>query len=62
MNKHDKTGSHSHKLPFFCPHCERICGTIDDEKLREYGICATCYVMHVEDRETPTIDLSKYRP
>lgn len=46
---------------FFCPHCRRPTGTIDDDYLHEYGICSVCYVMHVESRKTPTIDLSKYK-
>ncbi len=54
--------SHKHKLPFFCPHCKKITGTIDDEWLRSLGICSECVVMHVDEREKPTIDLSKYAP
>jgi len=56
-----KGTSHGHKLDFFCPHCRRITGTIDDKYLQEYGICSVCYVMHVEERQTPTIDLAKYK-
>lgn len=52
---------HKHKLEFFCPHCRRPTGTIDDNYLQTYGFCSVCYVMHVEDRQTPTIDLEKYR-
>ena len=58
----DKKASHKHKLSFFCPHCTRITGTIDDKYLEEYGFCAECYVMHVEGRKNPTIDLKKYSP
>jgi hypothetical protein len=53
--------AHLHKLDFFCPHCRRITSTLDDDCLLEYGFCKTCYVMHVEDRKTPTIDLTKYK-
>lgn len=53
---------HNHNLKFFCPHCERITGTIDDKYLLEYGVCSVCYVMHIENRKEPTIDLSKYIP
>ena len=53
---------HSHKLPFFCPCCVKITGTIDDEYLRSLGICSECVVMHVEERVKPTIDLSEYAP
>jgi len=58
--KHDEQKRHKHKLSFFCPHCHRITGTIDDKYLHEYGVCSVCYVMHIEDRDTPTIDLSQY--
>lgn len=54
-------GINNTKLDFFCPHCLRITGTIDDETLTELGICRTCYVMHVEDRQIPTIDLTHYK-
>lgn len=54
-------GENVKKLDFFCPHCNRITGTIDDESLREYGICRICIVMYVEDRKTPAIDLAKYK-
>lgn len=57
---HDKA-RHNHKLHFFCPHCKRPTGTIDDQKLLDYGFCKLCYVNHVEDRITPTIDLEYYR-
>jgi hypothetical protein len=52
---------HSHKLDFFCPHCKRPTGTICDKYLHKYGICANCYVLFVADRQTPAIDLSKYK-
>lgn len=52
--------SHKHKLDFFCPHCTRITGTVDDKYLYKYGICYLCFTMHVDARETPDIDLSKY--
>ncbi len=45
---------------FFCPHCKRPTGTIDDKLLETIGICAKCYVLHVESRKEPTIDLSRY--
>ena len=51
------------KLPFFCPReeCKRITGTIDDEYLKAYGICAECYVLLVEGREEPKIDVDFYK-
>lgn len=54
--------SHLHKIPLFCPCCDRITGTIDDDYLSKLGICSVCVVMHVEDRRVPTIDLSEYTP
>lgn len=53
--------SHKHKKDFFCPHCRRPTGTVDDPYVEEYGICYLCFTMHVDCRETPTIDLSKYK-
>ena len=53
---------HSHKLPFFCPHCRRISGTIDDPYFEALGICSVCFVNYVDERSKPTIDLSKYAP
>jgi hypothetical protein len=60
--KDDVENSHDHKLPFFCPNCKKITGTIDDECLTTYGFCKECYVMYVEDRKTPAIDLEKFKP
>ena len=53
---------HSHKLPLFCPYelCQRPTGTIDDESLLKYGICKRCYVMLVEDRNMPLINVEEY--
>jgi len=53
--------SHKHKKDFFCKHCGRPTGTIDDEYTEKYGICRTCYTLYIEDRKTPAIDLSKYK-
>lgn len=53
--------SHVHKKDFFCPHCKRPTGSVDDNYLEEYGICYLCYTMHVDSRETPAIDLSIYK-
>lgn len=63
---HQKIGTearHKHQLSFFCPNekCKKITGTIDDKYLQEYGVCAECYVMYIENREKPAIDLSKYK-
>ena len=53
-----------HRLPIFCPNeeCRRLTGTVDDRFLTEYGICYTCYTLYVDERQTPAIDLDKYRP
>ena len=57
-----KGAPHAHKLPFWCPHCKKQSGTIDDEYFMQLGICAECVVMFVEERKVPVIDLSKYAP
>lgn len=54
-NKHD------HKLSFFCPHCRKISGQVDDAYLLKYGFCWECFTMNVENRQTPTIDLEYYK-
>ena len=54
---------HSHKLPFFCPYeeCKKPTGTIDNECMLNYGICRTCFVLFVENRQNPLIDVDFYR-
>jgi len=57
-------GRHVNKLPFFCPYedcMKKITGTIDDESLLKNGVCQTCYVMYVEGRKKPLIDVDLYR-
>lgn len=51
---------HSYKKPFFCPHCKRPTGTIDDKWLESLGICSVCVINYVDERKKPTIDLSQY--
>jgi hypothetical protein len=53
--------AHSHKKKCFCPHCKRPTGTVDDSYLEKYGVCYLCYTMHIDAREKPGIDLSKYK-
>ena len=53
---------HKYRLPFFCPHCRRPTGTIDDSWLLNLGICSVCVVEHVDERTKPSIDLSRYAP
>jgi hypothetical protein len=57
-SKTNNKARHSHTTPMFCPYedCRRITGTIDDKYMLEYGICAKCYVLYVEDRQVPLID------
>lgn len=62
-SKINNRARHSHKLPFFCPYencIKKITGTIDDEYILKYGICKTCYVLYIEDRKTPLLDLEFY--
>lgn len=53
----------SSKLPFFCPNeeCKKPTSNLDDEYMRNYGICQTCYVMNVEDRVNPLLDVEFYK-
>ena len=53
--------SHIHKVPFFCPHCKKPCGDVDEKWLKDYGICWECHTLYISDRSTPLIDLSKYK-
>lgn len=53
--------SHRHKLPFFCPHCKKPTGTIDDKYYEEYGFCYECFTMNVDERKVPTIDIDYYK-
>jgi hypothetical protein len=59
--KDDVKNAHKHKKPFFCPHCKKICGSIDSDYTDKYGICWQCYAEFVEDRSVPAIDLEKYK-
>ena len=59
--KDDLENAHRHKLPFFCPNCQKITSSIDDESLLSLGICKECVVMYVEERVVPAIDLSKFK-
>lgn len=56
----NKGEAHSHRLEFFCPHCRRPTGTIDDKYLETIGVCSACYVAHLESRQNPDIDIEKY--
>ena len=51
------------KLPFYCPRdeCKRVTDSLDDSYLKEYGVCAVCYINLVEDRKEPLIDVKAYR-
>ena len=51
------------KKPFFCPveTCKRITSNLDDPYLLENGCCKTCYIMLVEDRQKPLIDVEYYK-
>jgi hypothetical protein len=54
-------GGNKNKIPFFCPHCKKITGTIDDKTLLEFGFCKECYVLYVELRDKPIIDIEYYK-
>jgi hypothetical protein len=52
---------HSYKRPIFCPLCQKISATLDDKYFEQYGICMECYIMNVENRENPLIDVKYFR-
>ena len=52
---------HSYKNPIFCPNCKKISGTIDNSFFQDFGVCQECYVMNVENREKPLIDIEMMR-
>jgi len=58
-----KDGRLIHKVPLFCPveKCRRITSTIDDPYLEKYGVCHKCYIMYVDKRKEPLIDLEYYK-
>jgi len=51
------------KHPFFCPHddCKRPTSNLDDEYMEKYGVCKTCFIMYIEDRVKPLIDIEFYQ-
>ena len=51
------------KRPLYCPkdECRQITSNLDDPYLEEMGICKNCYVLYVEDRKVPAIDVDFYR-
>ena len=55
---------HPHRLPFFCPYelCQRPTSNLDDPFLLEFGFCQLCHTLFVDSRQTPAIDLEKYKP
>ena len=52
-----KGNRHSHTNPIFCPHCHKLSATLDNDYFQNYGICMECYVMNVENRQNPLIDV-----
>ena len=51
------------KVPLFCPReeCRQITSNLDDFYLREMGICQSCFILLVENRVTPLIDVMFYK-
>lgn len=52
------------KLPIFCPYekCRRLTSSpLDDESLRNYGVCLECFTLYVDMREKPLLDIEFYR-
>ena len=54
---------HDHSHPIFCPNekCKKISGTVDNKYFEEYGVCYECYIMNIENRKTPLIDVEFYQ-
>ena len=52
------------RLPIYCPNpdCKMITSSpMDDDSLRNYGICLYCFVTLVENREKPLINVEFYK-
>lgn len=52
------------KLPLYCPReeCRMITSSpLDNDSLRNFGICLHCFVTLVEGREKPLIDVEFFK-
>lgn len=51
------------KLPIFCPveTCRKISSNLDDIYFETFGFCSECFILHVENRVVPTIDVQFYK-
>lgn len=51
------------KYPIYCPNdqCKMITSNLDHQSLDDYGVCLACFVQHIENRQSPTIDIEFYR-
>lgn len=60
--KERNSGRSKSKTPLFCPYekCGRVTNTVDDQYILEYGVCANCYVLYIEARQSPLIDVKQY--
>jgi hypothetical protein len=56
-------GRITNKVPLFCPNesCKRITSSLDDSYMLAYGICSECYIMLVEGRQEPLIDVAAHQ-
>ncbi len=58
----EKEKTNTVKIPFFCPHekCGRLTASFDDDYVLKYGVCKQCYILYVEERKQPLIDIDFY--
>ena len=58
-----KNGRSGLKMPIYCPRedCRMITSNLDNDVLREYGVCLHCYVTLIENRKQPLINVEFYR-
>ena len=56
-------GRSKFKYPIYCPNdqCKMITSNLDHQSLDDFGVCLACYVLFIENRQTPAIDVDFYR-
>lgn len=58
-----KTGRSKLKMPIYCPNesCKMITSNLDDPYLEKYGICWNCWIMYVENKKEPLLNVEYYK-
>mgnify|MGYP001591467954 CR=1 FL=1 len=56
-------GRSKFKYPIYCPNenCRMITSNLDNQSLDDFGVCLSCYVNFIENRQKPIIDIEFYR-